>query len=833
MRFKPLSYNRFLVKQFKKIAIAFFALLTFISLPILANEPNEAAQLSIEGKKLYEAGQFEAAASVWQQAADIYAEAGNTEGVTQSLTNLAEALQAEGRYLKACNTLLQANGIAQADCQRFDRQQQTAWLKILAQRPKSLIQATSLRSLGDVLQKLDRLELSERVLQLSLKIARESNFREAAIANLLSLGNLKRAEGDRERLLPESIINAEETQKIAPKATALSCPQPSSLKKVVSFYQQADSFYQQAASEANSGMMWVQAQLNRLVVLQQTNATSDAIALFPQIQSQLQTLPTTQIGIYARINLAGNLICLKSTVAEDTLAWKDIARVLATAIEDAKSIRDRRAESHALGYLGWLYQQTQQLSEAKELTQQALLQAQAIQSLDIAYKWQWQLGYLLNLQGDVKGAIASYNEAINSLQSLRRDLTAVSSQIQFSFRDEVEPVYRQLVDLLLQAETPSQENLQRSRQLIELLQLAELENFLQEACLEPRVEIDRVVERNDSTATVIYPIILEKRLEIIVKVPGQKQLRHYHTTISQEEIESTILKLRQSLTDVTQTLQVQKLSQQLYDWLIRTPETEWNDNNIETLVFVLDGSLRNLPMAVLYDAKEQKYLVEKYAIALAPSLQLVNPKPLQQSPLNVLLAGVSKQRSIQGRTFSSLIGVREELKAIQSVISSSQQLLDRQFTLANLQNTLRLNSLSVVHLATHGKFSSNPEKTFILAWDRLIGIEELVNLLQIDSASRTDAIELLVLSACETARGDNRATLGLAGIAVRAGTRSTLATLWSVDDRSTTAIMSQFYRAIETGMPKAKALQMSQRAFLSQEKRPYFWAPFILVGNWL
>jgi CHAT domain-containing protein len=833
MHFKSPSHKRLLVKQFKRIAIAFFALLTFMSIPILANEPNEAAQLSIEGKKLYDAGQFEAAASVWQQAADVYAEAGNTEGVTQSLTNLAEALQAEGRYLKACNTLLQANGIAQADCQTIDRQQQTAWLKILAQRPKSSIQATSLRSLGDVLQKLDRLELSERVLQLSLRIARESNSREAAIANLLSLGNLKRAEGDRERLLPENIINGEETQKIAPKATALSCPQPSSIKKVVSLYQQADSFYQQAAREANSGTMWVQAQLNRLVVLQQTNATSDAIALFPQIQSRLQTLPTSQMGIYARINLAGNLICLKSTVAEDTLAWKDIARVLATAIEDAKSIRDRRAESHALGYLGWLYQQTQQLSEAKELTQQALLQAQAIQSLDIAYKWQWQLGYLLNLQGDVKGAIASYNEAINSLQSLRRDLTAVSSQIQFSFRDEVEPVYRQLVDLLLQAETPSQENLQRSRQLIELLQLAELENFLQEACLEPRVEIDRVVERNDSTATIIYPIILDRRLEIIVKLPGQKLLRHYHTTISQEEVENTIFKLRQSLTDVTQTVQVQKLSQQLYDWLIRTPEAEWNDNNIETLVFVLDGSLRNLPMAVLYDAKEQKYLVEKYAIALAPSLQLVNPKPLQHSPLNILLAGVSKQRSIEGRVFSSLIGVREELKAIQSVISSSQELLDRQFTLANLQNTMRSTSLSVVHLATHGKFSSNPEETFILAWDRLIGIEELVNLLQIESATRTDAIELLVLSACETAKGDNRATLGLAGIAVRAGTRSTLATLWSVDDRSTTAIMSQFYRAIETGMPKAKALQMSQRAFLSQEKRPYFWAPFILVGNWL
>jgi CHAT domain-containing protein len=826
-----------LVKKIKRIAIALFALLTFIGVPVLSN-PSDAidpSQLSIKGKKLYEAGQFEAAASLWQQAADVYAKTGNSEGVTQSLTNLAEALQADGRYLKACDTLLQANGIAEADCQTLDRQQQATWLKTLTQRPKSLLQATSLRSLGDVLQKLDNLEQSEQVLQLSLKIARELPNSEAASATLISLGNLKRAVGDREKILQESIIRAGLTQEIAQKAkaTALTCSDPSSLQEIISLYQQADSFYRQAAREATSNTVWVQAQLDRLYVLRQTNAASKAIALLPQIQSRLNTLPTTQIGIYARINLAGSLICLKKTVPDETLAWVDIARILATAIESAKSIGDRRAESHALGYLGWLYQQTQQLSEAKKLTQNALLQAQAIQSLDIVYKWQWQLGYLLNLQGNIEGATAAYNEAINTLQSLRRDLTAVSSQIQFSFRDEVEPVYRQLVNLLLQAEIPSQKNLQRSRQLIELLQLAELENFLQEACLEPRVEIDRVVERDDSTATVIYPIILEERLEIIVKLPGQKLLRHYHTTISQQEVESTIVKLRQSLTDVTQTVQVQKLSQQLYEWLIRTPESEWNNSKIETLVFVLDGSLRNIPMAVLYDAKEQKYLVEKYAIALAPSLQLVNPRPLQQSPLNILLAGISEQRLVEGREFASLKGVQQELRSIQSEIPSSQELLDRQFTMANLQNKLNSSPFSVVHLATHGKFSSIPEETYILAWDRLFRIGDLVNLLQLNSANRTNAIELLVLSACQTAKGDNRATLGLAGITVRAGARSTLATLWSVDDRSTTALVTQFYQAIEMGVTKAKALQMSQRAFLSQEKRPYFWAPFILVGNWL
>lgn len=157
----------------------------------------------------------------------------------------------------------------------------------------------------------------------------------------------------------------------------------------------------------------------------------------------------------------------------------EIAQALATAVQQARSLQDRHTESYALGVLGSVYEQTQQWSDAQNLTQQALFIAQAIDAKDIAYRWQWQLGRLLKARGDIKSAIAAYTEAVNNLQSLRYDLVAINPEAQFSFREEVEPVYRSLVELLLQPQgnsQPSQENLQTARETIESLQLAELDN---------------------------------------------------------------------------------------------------------------------------------------------------------------------------------------------------------------------------------------------------------------------------------------------------------------------------------------------------------------------
>ncbi|OWY64192.1 hypothetical protein B7486_48600, partial [cyanobacterium TDX16] len=417
--------------------------------------------------------------------------------------------------------------------------------------------------------------------------------------------------------------------------------------------------------------------------------------------------------------------------------------MLATSVQQAKDLKDQRAISYALGNLGELYEQNGQWNEAENLTQQALLVAQTINATEITYLWQWQLGRLLKNRGNIKGAIAAYTQAVDNLKSLRRDLVAVNPDIQFSFREEVEPVYRQLVDLLLRSESdadPSPKNLASARTTIESLQLAELENFFRSACLDAKPELlDSIVDKGDRTAAVIYPIILPDRLEVILKLPTQENLSHYTTKKSQEEVEKTLQLLRQYLKEPDRTIDVQKLSQQLYSWLIQPLEVELEKMQVTKLVFVLDGALRNVPMGVLYDDKQQKYLIEKYAIALTPSLQLLEPTPLQRQRLSALTAGLSESREVAGIEFPRLQNVFYELKQIESQVPKSEELFNQKFTQANIQTQINSNPFTVVHMATHGQFSSNLEDTYILTWDRLLKIDELDNLLRTSDTSRSSA----------------------------------------------------------------------------------------------
>jgi CHAT domain-containing protein len=269
----------------------------------------------------------------------------------------------------------------------------------------------------------------------------------------------------------------------------------------------------------------------------------------------------------------------------------------------------------------------------------------------------------------------------------------------------------------------------------------------------------------------------------------------------------------------------------VYDLLLRKIEGDLENNNIETLVFVLDGSLRNIPMAALHDGKQ--YLIEKYAVALSPSLQLLAPKPLARERLEALAAGFAKASPSLG--LPALTNVPKELERIKSLLSGVR-LLDREFTTQTLKKNINSRPFSIVHLATHGKFGSQVEDTYILTGDGdRINVNQLGSLLQTREQSRPEPIELLTLSACETAEGNKRAALGMAGVAIRSGARSTLATLWSVNDESTTDIMSQFYELLVKNpkITKAKALQSAQVALLRQGKPPFHWSPYVLIGNWL
>lgn len=762
-------------------------------LSVLAQALNTQAHLQLA------LGQSEQALSTWQRATTSYTQTDDQEGIIGSQINQAQAMQALGLYRRARQSLEEVETKLQS-------------------QPNSLVKSTALRSLGNALRVIGNLDKSREVLQQSLTIAQQLRSPADISAGQFSLANTLRAFAQR----------------------AADVQDTSTVKNEI---QATLNAYQQAAQVASSPIMKVQAQLNQLSLLVDTQQLSTALALRSSIQSNLSELPASRSSIYARINFAESLTRLKQQLGNgDTKSsipqslspgWSDIAQILATAVEEARGLKDQRAESYALGNLGHLYELTGQPPHALTLTQQSLTLAQAINASDIAYRWQWQLGRLLKAQGDSKGAIAAYEVAFNTLQTLRSDLVAVNPDnpdVQFSFRESVEPIYRELVRLLLQSSPDgkgelSQDNLRQARQVIESLQLAELDNFFQEACLDAKpVQIDQV----DSQAAVLYPIILQDRLEVILALP-QSPLRHYTIPKPQHEVESLLNELQQDIGRLAANRQqVLRQSQQVYDWLIRPAEAELKQHNVQTLVFVLDGLLRNVPMAALHDG--QQYLIEKYSIALTPGLQLLAPQPLAKSRLSVLTVGLSEAR--QG--FPPLPNVVRELEQIKSQMSS-RVLLNREFTANNLQTALNLSAFPIVHVATHGEFSSQAEKTFILTWDGKINVKDLNKLLRTREKQVSHPIELLVFSACETADGDNRAALGLAGVAVRAGARSTLATLWKVSDESTAALMVRFYKELaRPGVTKAEALRRAQQSLLQNNtyRLPYFWAPYVLVGNW-
>ncbi|MEQ9373020.1 MAG: CHAT domain-containing protein [Coleofasciculus chthonoplastes F3-SA18-01] len=728
--------------------------------------------LNTKGSLQLTTGQSEAALQTWKAAETAYSQADDAIGVLGCQINQAQALQSLGMFRRSQQVL--------------ERVQQALTLQ-----PDSLIKATGLRSLGMVWQAIGELEEAQNVLKQSLAIAQTLNSPANISAAFLNLGNTAQALAD---------IDA------------------------------AITYYHKAAKTATNPLNQLEAQLNQFKLLIRQQQFNQAQDLFAPIQHNLSQLSPSRYAIYVQVNWAESLIELLENsdgYSPDLITSSDIVQLLAKTIAQAKALNDIRAESLALGTLGKLYKTNQQWLESQHLIQEALLFSQTINARDISYQWQWQLTQLYQQTGDLNAAITANQDAFELLQSIRGDLVAMNPDVQFSFQSQIEPIYRNLVRLLLQR--PSTDNLKQARQVIESLQLAELENYFRASCLKAKAEqIDTVIEDNDTESAVIYPIILPDRIAVILSLPGQP-LETYNTKLPQADIEETVNQLRQSMNIAYSNRKRLTVSQTIYDWLIRPIETQLAQQDIKTLVFVLDGVLRNVPMAALHDGEQ--YLIEKYSIALTPGLQLLEPRSLTQLHLRSLTAGLSQAR--QG--FSALPAVKDEIEQV-SINIPSTVLLNQAFTSTALENKINTLPVSVVHLATHGQFSSNPEDTFILTWDKRLNANTLSQLLKGKNQDNTPPIELLVLSACQTANGDQRAALGLAGLAVRSGTRSTIGTLWSVKDKSTAQAMIQLYNNLtQPDINRAEALRQAQLFLLQQDKykHPYYWAPFILVGNWL
>ncbi len=746
--------------------------------------------LNIQGQLQLERGRTQEAIDNLDLSAKIFEQLDRKNQLLQVQINLSRAWETLGLYPRACKILLASFKLENKTCEVS-----TVGLESLKNGSISLETVRGIHALGRVFRVLGQLERSNDLLLAGLESAKKLGVKQEEAGIYLNLGNTARAKSNKPGLTHRQQANL-----------------------VFS----ALEYYAGSAAVSGAWPLQIQAKLNQLSLLVDRKNWSEAQALWRSIAPQVAQFGSSRAGLYAQINLAQSLIKLAQSPLA-TLSLSDIDKMLSKVQEPANSLGDKRIQAYILGTRGKLSEIQQQNQQAETLTNQALSLAPAFESPDIAYQLLWQLGRIRKAQGNTEGAIAQYTQAVNVLSSLRGDLVTVNPEVQFSFRESAEPVYRELVGLLLQEESPSQAKLKLARQTVESLQLAELDNFFRDACADAKPQS---IEEIDPTAAVIYPIILSDRLEVILSIPG-KPLRRYATKKSEAELETAFRQAKNAIRPAAFPRERRPPVQLVYDWLIRPAEADLTASGIKTLVFVLDGYLRNLPMAVLHDG--EKFLVEKYSIALAPGLQLLAPKPLSEVKLKVFTAALSQAR--QG--FPALPGVEQEIQQIAAQMSASG-LLNQEFVSGRLHDRIKALSYPIVHLATHGQFSSNAADTFIVTWDQKVNVKEFDRLLRVRTGENQQPIELLVLSACETASGDSRAALGLAGAAIRSGARSTAATLWQVNDESTAIFMTEFYRQLAAKSSKAEALRNAQLTLLRNREyqNPYFWAPFVLVGNW-
>ena len=297
-------------------------------------------------------------------------------------------------------------------------------------------------------------------------------------------------------------------------------------------------------------------------------------------------------------------------------------------------------------------------------------------------------------------------------------------------------------------------------------------------------------------------------------------------------------------------------SQTLYQWIIQPLKEELEAKDVDTLIFVLDEGVRTIPIAALHDGTQ--FLVENYNVSVIPSFSLTDTRyrPIQGAKM----LGFGITQSVEG--LSPLPSVEVEIPTLTTSIWDGRPFLDQNATVDRLQELTQSKEFDIIHLATHAEFNRGQvSNSFIQLWDQRLRFGDLKRISTQARWNEDPTIELLVLSACQTALGSKDAELGFTGLALQTGVKSALGSLWFVSDDGTLALMSEFYSKLESAPIKSAALRNAQLAMINGETRiengvltlsdlsevqlkgrqdadniklshPYYWSPFTLVGNW-
>ncbi len=724
-------------------------------------------------------GTFEEAFRSWKQAAELYGQDGRQQERSQALMSAARAAQALGQTSQALQHLELALTLAQ-------------------QTGNVSLQGSVLATLGRTYLATREYDAAGQHLAQALELARTANDARLLATVWNDLGLLQAVQQQH----TDALVSFTESLRVA--------------------------------HETAHRLLAVRAGINAARSAMRVNQPQDSRVWLDQAMDVARdhTLRPSHDKAMALIDLGLAYQQLRPalpSISEPLLLRA--AGLFQEAVIIAEGLPDARTLSYALGYLGHAYEQDYRSEEALQLTRRAVFEAQSANAPESLYRWQWQLGRLLAASGQLDEAITAYGQAATTLHPIRAEVVSALAELSPSGQDSVRPLFFELADLLLQRASLTDdppvvtEYLSHARDAIETYKATELRDYFRDDCVDALQSRVTKPDQLSPTTAVVYPIIFADRLELLVSLPTG--MTRTAVPVPASELVPEIREFRR-LVEKRTTREYLPHARQLYDWLVRPLEADLRQFHITTLVFVPDGALRTIPLAALHDGTN--FLIATYAVATTPGLNLTDPHPLNRETVRFLASGLTK--AVQG--FPALPYVADEMTAIRALYRGDQ-LMNDEFQSVRLERELREGRFGILHIATHGQFATDADETFLLTFDGKLTmnqLEQLVGLFRF----RQDPLELLTLSACQTGIGDDQAALGLAGVAIKAGARSALATLWFINDEASAALVSEFYRQLRNpSLSKAEALQQAQLNLLGDRvyQHPAYWSAFLLLNNWL
>jgi CHAT domain-containing protein len=510
--------------------------------------------------------------------------------------------------------------------------------------------------------------------------------------------------------------------------------------------------------------------------------------------------------------------------AADTLigmGYRDAPVAAALAALSSTTATIPRLEAYRLAVSARLAGAQGQVEEQRRLLSRAIFtETQHSQPLRLA-TW-----YLDLAAAEPARRAEHVGSAYRALESVRPLLPQFDVYTQEStFQLQMRQVFEAAAEVALAADVNDGAAIDRAQQIIERYRQAELQNVFGSECIPARDPLRPTALKPGEM--ILYPVLLSDRVELIYAKAGAEGFQRLVSPVASSRAEVAELVEQFVRASSTGNDGWQEPARRLHDILIK-PVFD-RAGGAETLIIVPDGPLRALPFSALRNGSG-RFLVEQARIVSTPALGYADPGQAARQAPAILALALAKEVKLPAGDFPMLQGTVEEARAA----AGSSGTLIEDFTKKDLVRALSLRSFDVLHLSTHASFNGRADRAFIVANGESIKLGELRELVS-DNQIRGQELNLLVLAACETAVGDDQASMGLAGAAVQAGAESAIASLWQVNDLGTARLMQAFYDKLRQGQPRAEALRAAQLSLINggaDYANPNIWSAFILIGAW-